>query len=162
MPPAVRLLMRVALRLLCAAVEILLEPAAFCRSRPSAVGAVRRAEGLLGVARALRTVRVIGRLLRAVDEGVREAEEEEPAVAQVGGGGVFPLELLLLLLSLAASSLRSPPAASPSSPAPSRVFLNVLFSSSLLSAKRLSTRASKSVYMNLLSRSTKGESPTDM
>ena len=66
--------------------EILLEPAAFCRSLPSAVGAVRRAEGLLGVARALATVRVVARLLRAVDKGVREAEEEEPAVAPVGGG----------------------------------------------------------------------------
>ena len=106
-----------ALRLLCAAVEILLAPTAFCRSLPSAVGAVRRAEGLLGVARALRTVRVIGRLLRAVDEGVREAEEEEPAVAPVGGGGVFSVKLLLLLLlSLSASSSKSPPAASPSSP----------------------------------------------
>ena len=89
-------------------------------------------------------------------------------MAQVGRGGVFPLELLLLLLSLAASSLRSPPAASPSSPASLCVFLDELFpvkealSSSLLSAKRLSTRASKSVYMSLLSRSTKGESPTDM
>ena len=85
------------------------------------------------------------------------------------GGGVFPLKLLLLLLlSLAASSSRSPPAASPSAPASFRVFPDVLFpvneplSSSLLSAKRLSTRASKSVYMSLLSRSTKGESPTDM